>query len=275
MLIWLNIKSPIFDGGISMDTVYKIDISKSFNTWGLNLFKTCMITGALKASFLFDWVIWLKELFYNTHKILLSDVLINMSFVLWDKKHLYVLEIKNEKIISEKLRVWHSQKRSLLLTREKINNLKDNMSMIYYLSLTDNNYSDLVLQCMNNIVVLDKDDSPRYISELFKKGATVFVNRLMEGSHHLTRLDFLKDIEEWCFNQWQLIFSTNDILLMDSFNRDQIRLVEKNRYWEVSMYSLAEFKWLRKDAVLSRQYIKGRFWAIPIHTDIEDVFTEF
>ena len=63
----------------------------------------------------------------------------------------------------------------------------------------------------------------------------------------------------------QLIFATQDTNLLDNtlFRRDQIWFVEKNRQGASNLYSLAEFKGIRNDLSLERNYIQGRFGAIP------------
>jgi hypothetical protein len=68
----------------------------------------------------------------------------------------------------------------------------------------------------------------------------------------------------------QLIFTTQDTNLLDNtlFRRDQIWFVEKNRQGASQLYSLAEFKLenersVRNDLSLERNYIQGRFGAVP------------
>ena len=68
----------------------------------------------------------------------------------------------------------------------------------------------------------------------------------------------------------QLIFATHQthLLSTNAFRRDQIWLVEKNRENASALYSLASYKLsdgskVRKDASLEKQYIIGRFGAVP------------
>ncbi len=62
----------------------------------------------------------------------------------------------------------------------------------------------------------------------------------------------------------QLIFTTHDTNLLgsDLFRRDQIWFVEKSRRGELTLYSLAEYK-VRNDAAYEKNYIAGRYGAIP------------
>ena len=58
------------------------------------------------------------------------------------------------------------------------------------------------------------------------------------------------------------------------FRRDQIYFTEKNSRAETDLYSLAEFKLednsaVRKDANYEKNYLKGRYGAIPFMGDLE------
>lgn len=65
----------------------------------------------------------------------------------------------------------------------------------------------------------------------------------------------------------QLIFNTQDTNLLSSglFRRDQIWFTEKNRYGEVRLYSLADFKSdeVRKADSFEDNYVKGKYGAVP------------
>ena len=72
-------------------------------------------------------------------------------------------------------------------------------------------------------------------------------------------------------NNAQLIFTTHDTNLLSNkiFRRDQIWFVEKDRFGASHLYSLAEFK-VRNDASFERDYIQGRYGAIPfINSDLQ------
>jgi hypothetical protein len=63
----------------------------------------------------------------------------------------------------------------------------------------------------------------------------------------------------------QIIFATHDTNLLDprEFRRDQIWFVEKDRFGASHLYSLAEFKGIRKDADFEQEYLRGRYGAVP------------
>ena len=66
-------------------------------------------------------------------------------------------------------------------------------------------------------------------------------------------------------NNAQLVFTTHDTNLLTNklFRRDQIWFTEKNKYGATDLYSLAEIKNVRSDAAFEKDYITGRYGAIP------------
>lgn len=73
----------------------------------------------------------------------------------------------------------------------------------------------------------------------------------------------------------QLVFTTHDTNLLgnDLFRRDQIWFVEKDQEGATDLYSLAEFK-VRNDASYERDYIKGRYGAIPLLGNFRTIVLE-
>lgn len=71
-------------------------------------------------------------------------------------------------------------------------------------------------------------------------------------------------------NGAQLIFTTHDVSIMDGdvFRRDEIWFAAKGQRQDSAIYSLAEFKQpdgkqTRKDAKYSKQYLEGKYGALP------------
>lgn len=66
----------------------------------------------------------------------------------------------------------------------------------------------------------------------------------------------------------QLIFNTHNTTLLSKklFRRDQVWFVEKDMYGSSDLYSLAEYK-VRKDASFEKDYINGKYGAIPFVGD--------
>ncbi len=74
-------------------------------------------------------------------------------------------------------------------------------------------------------------------------------------------------------NKAQLFFATHDTTLLSSelFRRDQIWFAEKDQFEQTDIYSLSEFKLpdgskVRNDSNIEKNYIRGRYGAIPFIT---------
>lgn len=70
-------------------------------------------------------------------------------------------------------------------------------------------------------------------------------------------------------NGSQLIFITHDtnLLSSDLLRRDQIEFVEKDKYGASHLYSLVQFKGIRNTASFEKDYIQGKYGAIPFLGD--------
>ncbi len=64
----------------------------------------------------------------------------------------------------------------------------------------------------------------------------------------------------------QLIFTTHDVFLMDQklLRRDEMWIAERNENSESRLLSLCEYKGLRDDTDLKRQYLNGKLGGIPV-----------
>lgn len=73
----------------------------------------------------------------------------------------------------------------------------------------------------------------------------------------------------------QLVFATHDtgLLRSDFFRRDQIWFTEKTRYGATDLYSLAELQ-VRNDASFDKDYIGGRYGAVPFIGGLASLFEE-
>jgi AAA15 family ATPase/GTPase len=76
-------------------------------------------------------------------------------------------------------------------------------------------------------------------------------------------------------NDAQLLFATHDTNLLSTeiFRRDQIWFAEKDNVEQTDLYSLNDFVFsdgtkVRKDANLEKNYIRGRYGAIPFITNV-------
>jgi len=65
-------------------------------------------------------------------------------------------------------------------------------------------------------------------------------------------------------NNAQLVCNTHDVLLLEEeIRRDQIYFTNRNEYGSTSLYSLSDFKGVRKDSKILKQYLLGAFGATP------------
>lgn len=78
----------------------------------------------------------------------------------------------------------------------------------------------------------------------------------------------------------QLIFATHDTNLLSSkiFRRDQIWFTEKDNRESTDLYSLSEYKLskqnkVRKDASYQKDYMQGKYGAIPFSGDFESLWS--
>ncbi len=71
----------------------------------------------------------------------------------------------------------------------------------------------------------------------------------------------------------QLVFNTHDtnLLSADILRRDQIWFVEKDRFGAASLFSLSDIKEVRKEDNFENNYIKGKYGAIPIISDFDNI----
>jgi AAA15 family ATPase/GTPase len=112
------------------------------------------------------------------------------------------------------------------------------------------------------------------IIHTLKSGIILVVDELDARLHPLISQAIIKlfNSHETNPNHAQLIFTTHDTNLLDNqmFRRDQIWFTEKDRYAATDLYSLAEYK-IRNDASFERDYIQGKYGAIPYLGNLENL----
>ncbi len=117
------------------------------------------------------------------------------------------------------------------------------------------------------------------ILEILEKGEILFVDELANKLHPnlAHQLIALFNSKETNPNNAQLIFTTHDTNFLSSelFRRDQIWFIEKDRYGSASLYSLGDFKTdkVRKEDNFERNYLKGKYGAVPYLGDFKESFT--
>ncbi|MGF6847120.1 AAA15 family ATPase/GTPase [Chitinophaga sp. W3I9] len=121
------------------------------------------------------------------------------------------------------------------------------------------------------------------IFDVLNDGGTLVVDELDASLHPLLTLAITRlfNSAEFNKNNAQLIFATHDTNLLNygNYRRDQIYFVEKNKYGASEMYSLVEYKeegkTIRKDRSFEKDYIEGRYGAIPFIGNLSNVITEW
>ena len=105
------------------------------------------------------------------------------------------------------------------------------------------------------------------VMDILRKGQTLVIDELDTSLHTLLVRELVRLFHRPEINTGaaQLIFTTHDTSLLDApdlFRRDQIWLVEKETDQTSSLVSLSEFS-PRKNEVLERGYLMGRYGAVP------------
>ena len=104
-----------------------------------------------------------------------------------------------------------------------------------------------------------------FIYQSLKEGTTLIIDEFDSRFHPLLTK---KIVELYNSNQnsnAQLIFTTHDTNLLSSelLRRDQIDFVEKDKYGASHLYTLVEIKGIRNNASFEKDYIQGKYGAIP------------
>lgn len=117
-----------------------------------------------------------------------------------------------------------------------------------------------------------------YLRSSLKKGIPIFIDQLDAKLHPLLLRYILTMFHDENINKngAQLIYVTHDnyTLTKDIFRRDQIWFVEKDSDSVSHLYSLAEYKSeddkkVRKDASYSKDYLLGKYGAVPVFMDYD------
>jgi len=122
------------------------------------------------------------------------------------------------------------------------------------------------------------------VFDVLHDGGILIVDELDASLHPLLTLAVTKlfNSKELNPKNAQLIFATHDTNLLNygHYRRDQIYFVEKNQYGASEIYSLVEYKeeggkTIRKDRSYEKDYIEGRYGAIPIIGNISNIIPQW
>ncbi len=122
------------------------------------------------------------------------------------------------------------------------------------------------------------------IFDVLQDGGVLVIDELDSSLHPLMTLAITRlfnSVKENAKNA-QLIFTTHDTNLFSygKYRRDQIYLIEKDKYGVSDLYSLVEYREeggskVRKDRSFESDYIQGRYGAIPYIGDISKIIKEW
>lgn len=103
------------------------------------------------------------------------------------------------------------------------------------------------------------------IVEMINTGGIFIVDEMSARLHPLLTKLIVDIFQDSSNKAAQLIFTTHDISLLNNnqFRRDEVVFADKNHKGESSLYSLSDLK-IREDATFHKDYLQGKYGAIPI-----------
>ncbi len=113
----------------------------------------------------------------------------------------------------------------------------------------------------------------RFLISSLEEGSTLFIDELDAKIHPLLLRYIINMFHNPQINKKnaQLVYTTHDIytLTKETFRRDEIWFTEKDQRGVSSLYSLAEYrlddsKKVRNDASYNKEYLLGRYGAVPL-----------
>lgn len=111
------------------------------------------------------------------------------------------------------------------------------------------------------------------LHRLKTKDAVFFIDEIDRSMHPILVWKFLEYYLNFCDGgQRQIIVTTHEtnLLHLDLLRRDEIWFAEKDENLETHFYSLTDFK-VRNDLDIRKNYLQGRFGAIPFMGDLENL----
>ena len=111
--------------------------------------------------------------------------------------------------------------------------------------------------------------------EVIKNNEILVVDEFDNKFHTLLSKFIIELYNKHNFGKSQLILTCHDtnLLTNELFRRDQIWFVEKNQNHESEIFSLVEYKehYTRKEKSYSRDYLLGKYGAIPLFSSISEL----
>lgn len=114
-----------------------------------------------------------------------------------------------------------------------------------------------------------------FIYRSMKEGTPLIIDEFDSRFHPLLTKKIVELYNSFENKKSQLIFTTHDtnLLSSDLLRRDQIDFVEKDKYGASHIYTLVEINGVRNDASFEKDYIQGKYGAIPFLGDFTNLIT--
>jgi uncharacterized protein len=114
-----------------------------------------------------------------------------------------------------------------------------------------------------------------FIYRSLKEGVTLVIDEFDSRFHPLLTKKIVELYNSTENKKAQLIFTTHDTNLLspELLRRDQIDFVEKDKYGASHLYTLVEIKGVRNDATFEKDYIQGKYGAIPFLGDFTNLIS--
>ena len=116
-----------------------------------------------------------------------------------------------------------------------------------------------------------------FIINALRQGRALVIDEFDARFHPLITQKIIELFNSPGNKNGQLIFVTHDtnLLSADLLRRDQIDFVEKDAYGASYLYTLVQFKGVRDSDSFEKNYIKGKYGAIPFVGGLNNLFAHF
>nr|WP_294900489.1 ATP-binding protein [uncultured Pedobacter sp.] len=114
-----------------------------------------------------------------------------------------------------------------------------------------------------------------FIYRSLKEGVPLIIDEFDSRFHPLLTKKIVELYNSSENKKSQLIFTTHDTNLLspELLRRDQIDFVEKDKFGASHLYTLVEIKGVRNDASFEKDYIQGKYGAIPFLGDFVNLIS--
>ena len=114
-----------------------------------------------------------------------------------------------------------------------------------------------------------------FIYRSLKEGVPLVIDEFDSRFHPLLTKKIVELYNSSENKKSQLIFTTHDTNLLspELLRRDQIDFVEKDKFGASHLYTLVEIKGVRNDASFEKDYIQGKYGAIPFLGDFTNLIS--